>query len=97
MIQKPTGVPKNELQIAFRLDYWPSLDPNVIVFSYTKDHFKWYDPRSRVQWKQAILLVESYKLNARPLDEGSRPKSSKLRLILYVTILEGKSIRWNQK
>jgi hypothetical protein len=40
MIQKPTGVPKNELQIAFKVDYWPSVDPNVIVFSYTKDHFK---------------------------------------------------------
>jgi hypothetical protein len=38
-------------------------------------------------WMRAI------KLNARPLDEGSRPaRSGKSRLILYGTILGGKSI-----
>jgi hypothetical protein len=31
-------------------------------------------PKSRDQWIQAILLVESFKLVPRPLDEGSRPK-----------------------
>ncbi len=37
-------------------------------------------PRSRDQWIQAVLLVESFKLVPRPLDEGPRPKSGKLRL-----------------
>jgi hypothetical protein len=31
-------------------------------------------------------------LDLGPLDEGPRPKSGKLRLILHGTILEGKSI-----
>jgi hypothetical protein len=37
-------------------------------------------PRSRDQWIQAILLVKSFKLVRRPLDEGPRPKSDKLNL-----------------
>jgi hypothetical protein len=49
-------------------------------------------PRSRVQSNRAILLVESHKLDPRPLDEGPRPKSGKLMLNLHGTILEGKSI-----
>jgi len=32
----------------------------------------------------------------RPLDEGPRPKSGKLRLI-WPPVLEGKSIGWDQK
>jgi hypothetical protein len=39
------------------------------------------------------LLVESFKLVPRPLDEGSRPKSGKLRLNLHGTCFEGK-INW---
>jgi len=42
-------------------------------------------------------LAESHKLDPWPLDEGSRPKSGKLRLNLYDTILEGKSIDSGQK
>ncbi len=34
-------------------------------------------PRSSDQWIQAILLVESFRLIPRPLDEGPRPKSGK--------------------
>jgi len=49
--------------------------------------------RSRDQWIQAILLVESFKLVPRPLDEGPRPKSGKLRLNLHGTCLGGK-INW---
>jgi len=41
------------------------------------------DPRSRDQWIQAILLVESFKLVPKLLDEGPRPKSGKLRLNLH--------------
>jgi hypothetical protein len=40
-----------------------------------------------------ILLVESFKLVSRPLDEGPRPKSGKLRLNLYGTYFGGK-INW---
>jgi hypothetical protein len=42
---------------------------------------------------QAILLDESFKLVPRPLDEGPRPKSGKLRLSLHGTCFEGK-INW---
>jgi hypothetical protein len=54
-------------------------------------------PRSRVQWNRTIITAESQKLDAWPLDEGPRPKSDKLRLILHSTILEGKSTGLNQK
>jgi len=47
-------------------------------------------PRSRDQWIQAILLVESFKLVPRPLVEGPRPKSGKLRLNLHGTCFGGK-------
>jgi len=47
--------------------------------------------------QEAILLDESHKLDPRPLDEGPRPKSGKLRLNLHGIILEGKSIGCNQK
>ncbi len=50
-------------------------------------------PRSMDQSTQAILLVESFKLVPRPLDEGSRPKSGKLRLNLDGTCFGGK-INW---
>jgi hypothetical protein len=42
---------------------------------------------------QANLLVECFKLVPRPLDEGPRPKSGKLRLNLHGTCLGGK-INW---
>ncbi len=48
------------------------------------------DPRSR---DQAILLVESFKLIPRPLDEGPRPKSGKLRLNLHGTCF-GVKFNW---
>ncbi len=54
-------------------------------------------PRSRDQWIQAILLVESFKLVPRPWDEDPRPKSGKLRLNLHAPVLEGKSIGLDQK
>jgi hypothetical protein len=50
-------------------------------------------PMSRDQWIQTILLVESFKLVPRPLDEGPIPKSGKLRLNLHGTCFEGK-INW---
>jgi hypothetical protein len=50
-------------------------------------------PRSRDQWIQAILLVESFKLVPRSLDEGTRPKGGKLRLTLHGTCFGGK-INW---
>jgi hypothetical protein len=50
-------------------------------------------PMSRDQWIQTILLVESFKLVPRPLDEGPIPKSGKLRLNLHGTWFEGK-INW---
>jgi hypothetical protein len=46
---------------------------------------------------QAILLVEIFKLVPKPLDEGPRPKSGKLRLPYMTPVLEGKSIGSNQK
>jgi hypothetical protein len=55
-------------------------------------------PRSRDQWIQAILLVKSFKLVPRPLDDGPRPKSGKLKLLTYMApFLEGKSIGLDQK
>jgi hypothetical protein len=42
------------------------------------------------QWIQAILLVKNFKLVPKPLDEGPRPKSGKLRLILHGTCFGGK-------
>jgi hypothetical protein len=44
-----------------------------------------------------ILLVESFKLVPRPLDEGPRPKSGKLRLTYVAPVLEGKSTGSDQK
>jgi hypothetical protein len=41
---------------------------------------------------QAILLVKSFNLVPRPLDEGPKPKSGKLRLNLHGTCFGGKSI-----
>jgi hypothetical protein len=38
-------------------------------------------------------VVESFKLVPRPLDEGSKPKSDKLRLNLHGTCIGGK-INW---
>ncbi len=52
-------------------------------------------PRSRDQWIQAILLVESFKLVPMPLEEGPRPKSGKLKLNM-APVLEGKSIGSDQ-
>jgi len=42
---------------------------------------------------QAILLVESFKLVPRPLNEGLRPETGKLRLNLHGTCFRGK-INW---
>ncbi len=49
--------------------------------------------RSRDQWIQAILLVESFKLSQGLYTEGSRPKSGKVRLNLHGTSFGGK-INW---
>ncbi len=50
-------------------------------------------PKSKDQWIQAILLVKSFKLVPRPLDEGLRPKNGKLRINLDGTYFRGK-INW---
>jgi hypothetical protein len=50
-------------------------------------------PRSRDHCIQAILLVKSFKLVLRLLNEGPRPKSGKLRLNLHGTSFGGK-INW---
>jgi hypothetical protein len=47
----------------------------------------------RTNYIQAILLVKSFKLVPRSLDEGPRPKSGKLRLNLQGTCFGGK-INW---
>jgi hypothetical protein len=41
-------------------------------------------PRSSNQWIQAILLVESFKLVPRPLNEGPRPKKLSIEIIQNV-------------
>jgi hypothetical protein len=46
---------------------------------------------------QATLLVESFKLVPRPLDEGPKPKSGKLRLNLHGISFRGKPIGSEQK
>jgi hypothetical protein len=42
-------------------------------------------------------LVESFKLVQRPLDEGPKPKSDKLRLTYIAPLSEGKSIGSERK
>jgi hypothetical protein len=42
-------------------------------------------------------MVESHKLDPRPLDEDPRPIEAKLRWHLHGTILEGNSIGLDQK
>jgi hypothetical protein len=50
-------------------------------------------PRSRYQLIQAILFVKSFKLVARPLDEGPRPKKWQIEAKpTWPPLLEGKSI-----
>jgi hypothetical protein len=51
--------------------------------------------RSRNQWIQGILLVESFKLVPRPLDQA---KTKKWQIEPNMApVLEGKSIGWDQK
>jgi hypothetical protein len=54
--------------------------------------YTWVQGPGTNEFKQ-ILLVESLKLVPRPLDEGARPKSGKLRLDLHGTSFGGK-INW---
>jgi len=65
------------------------MEKHVVKLTTTLDD----GPRSRDQWIQAILLVESFKLVPRPLDEGSRPKSGKLRLIWHLFWRENQLVR----
>jgi hypothetical protein len=53
-------------------------------------------PTSRVQWNRAFLLVKSFKLFSRPLDEGPRPRQIKLWFCLHGIILKGKPIGLDQ-
>jgi hypothetical protein len=52
-------------------------------------------PRSRDQWIQAILLVESFKLVPTPFDEGFKTKKWQIEANV-APVLEGKSIGWDQ-
>ncbi len=52
-------------------------------------------PRSREDWIQEILLVESFKLVPMPLNEGARPKGDKLKLNLNGTCF-GEKIKWSR-
>ncbi len=55
-------------------------------------------PRSRDQWIQAKLLVETFKLIPRPLDEDPKQKKWQIEAKTYMApVLEGKSIGWDQK
>ncbi len=76
---------------------WTSSDrhtdkPNELIYRILRATLD-KGPRSKDQWIQAILLVESCKLVPRPLKEGPRPKSGKLRLNLHGTCFGGK-INW---
>jgi hypothetical protein len=53
--------------------------------------------RSKAQWNRTLLLVKNFKLVARPLDEGPRPRQIKLWFSLHGIILEGKPIGPDQK
>jgi len=65
--------------------------------------------RSSDKWIEPILLVESFKLVPRTLDEGPRQKSGKLRLIWHLlwrenqncsdqkTVLKGELLIWRTK
>jgi hypothetical protein len=46
---------------------------------------------------QSYWLMRAINWTPWPLDEGPRPKSGKSRLNLHGTILEAKSIGWDQK
>jgi hypothetical protein len=70
----------------------PSILPHFSVFGNLRATLD-EGPRSRDQWIQAILLVESFKLVPRPWDKGSRPKSGEFRLNLHGTCFGGR-INW---
>ncbi len=53
--------------------------------------------KSRVQWNRTFLLVKSFKLLPRPLDESPGPRQIKLWFSLHDIILEGKSIGPDKK
>jgi hypothetical protein len=67
---------------------------NKIFIEISKGHFIW---GSKVQQNGAFLLVESHKLDPRPLNEDPRPIETKLRWHLHGTILEGNSISPDQE
>ncbi len=54
-------------------------------------------PKRRVRWNRTILLVKSHKLNLRPLDEGPRARSAKLKWYQHDMILERKWIGLDKK
>jgi hypothetical protein len=59
--------------------------PITIYFRATLDK----GPRSKVQWNQAFLLVKSFELILRHIDEGPGPRQIKLWFSLYDISLEG--------
>jgi hypothetical protein len=59
-----------------------------------EDHFR---QGSKVQQNGTFILVESHKLEPRPLDEDQRPIEAELRWHLHANILEGNSIGLDQK
>jgi hypothetical protein len=60
-----------------------------------KGHFR-QGSNKQVQWNRAFLLVKSFKLVSRPLDEGPRPRQIKLWFCLHGIILKGKPIGLDQ-
>jgi len=61
-----------------------------------KGHFR-KGPMSMVQWNRTFLLVKSFKLVPRLLDEGSWQKKIKLWFSLHDIILERKPIGSNKQ
>jgi len=55
------------------------------------------DPRSKVQWNWAFLLVKSFKMVSRPLNKGPRPRQLKLCFSFHSIILEGNQFVWTKK
>ncbi len=69
-----------------------NMEKHVVKLRATLDE----GPRSRDQWIQAILLVESFKLVPTPLEEGPRPKKWQIEANM-APVLEGKSIGSDRK
>jgi hypothetical protein len=109
---KPTTILTTNLQVTYPLELTPTLVRRSST-GWTSAHVgtncqiwtwrSWFrvtvdkGSKSRVQWNRTFLLVKSFKLLPRSLDESPGPRQIKLSFSLHDIILEGKSIGPDKK